>query len=445
MAGKPLKISGYYLNNQAKSFDYTMNRIYDVLEEQQKPPKKNEYIAQIISGMITNSTDTESFFDVVLKQFNGVQSLEYKIRFIEQDEKFNRVEDPFDPKLTEQEKIQRIDFHDTAYFEKNNSNTIMPSNGCIVSVVKDNEIYKIRKVLYDGNPPSSYKPIASGRNAFSKNFNVDFLFKQGMLAGDKEKLKEREITLPDNIIQKLYSSFNQKIPEIKEKSVFFFGVRNLGKTNYNLFADTMIVAVKETDKFKFYSFNITTTPGKSFLGNLSYTKDGTLVLASPQYIKSAYAFTAHKGKYLALGQIGKFYYWRDKDRDSKADDSPATNVTLHSGTGNGVNIHRASADKKTKYISGPSGTSTSNAYKYEDGKWSSVTTSAYTYSAGCQVFSDPVDFNNFINLVSEDLSLNSKGGWDYFLIDSEDFATLAQGKLAKSSVEKKQKDKGITK
>ena len=439
---KPSKIYGYYSNSSRKNFDCTMNRIYDLMERDSYYEEQVEFVAKIVSGINTGDNtapQNDNFFGLL----NGVQQRSYKIRFIEQDEKYNKDEDPTVPGLSQRQVDELVSSHPDALYEASSAMPQAPSFNSIVLVSREGLTYKIIKTLgiiggFDGGLPS----FLTGRSAFDTS-SPSLLSQLSVLQSNPDKLKEKEISAPDSMISLIYASFNQAPPEYKLESVYFFGVRNLGKSNYNIFSDTLIAAVWKGTEFKFYSFIITTTPGTQFLSDLISNKDGTLVLASPQYIKNAYKFHKHKGKYLALGQANTFYYWRDSNRNKKPDDSPADKVTLHKGSDNGVNIHRASATKKTKNISGAKGSTPGTAYKYENGKWTEITTDAYTYSAGCQVFSDPVDFNNFLDLVAKDKLQNSKDLWDYFLIDSKDFATLKSGRTIKPSITKKQKEKGL--
>ena len=439
---KPSKISGYYLNNSRKNFDYTMNRFYDLLEKDAYYQEQTEFLAKIVSGIATGD-NTTSQFDNFFGLLNGVEQQSYKIRFIEHDEKFNKDIDPATPGLTPSEINRLIKDHPDAFYESSDTLPQAPSFDSIVLVSKEGLVYKIIKTLSNAQVGVlSAARSLTGRESFDVK-SPSFLSQINLLSKDPDKLKEKEIKPPKNLIDLLYNGFGENPPVYNEEAVFFFGVRNLGKSSYNTFADSLVVAVWKSTGIKFYKFVIATTPGSQFLKDLAYTANGTLVLASPQHIKKAYKFGKHKGQYLALVQEGTFFYWRDSNRDGKPTDEPGENVVLRSGSSNGVNMHRASATKKTKNISGAKGKNPSTAFKYEKGKWTKVTTSAYTYSAGCQVFSDPVDFSNFLDLVGKDGIQNNKSSWDYFLIDSEDFTTLMSGKSIKNSIMNKQVKKGI--
>lgn len=184
--GKPLKISGYYLNNSQKNFDYTMDRFYELLEDQKKPQQKNEFTAIILSGLVTTSTTSSRFFDILETSLNGVTSYEYKIRFIEQDEKYNRVIDPFSEIVsTETERRSLINDHESAYFEENSSISSAPNPGSTVIVTKVDGIYKITKILTfsDGNMPPINSGASSSPSSAFKNPSNPFQFIQNFLGG----------------------------------------------------------------------------------------------------------------------------------------------------------------------------------------------------------------------------------------------------------------------
>jgi hypothetical protein len=422
-----------------------MNRILDVVEKDAQPEQKTEFFAQIISGEETTDTTTQGWFDSFFSDVAGVPTAKFKIRFINEDEQRNRHEDPYGESIAEDIRKMLVSLHEDAYFEPTAGIATPPAPGSTVIVRKHNDVYKIIKIIGTG--------ASVGDNQSTKGTKKKFQSKAARLKGDMaknqgtpQKLEKRKINPPQEIIELLYTSFGKTMADFKEDSVAFFGVRT-AKTNYNHFKDKMIAAVKKGQTFNFYSFTITTTPGTAFLGNLKYHRDGTLNLASPQYIKGAFQLVYHKQEYLALGQAAPFYFWRDNNRNNKADDKPMTNVTLKKEAGKGVNVHKSGKSnnpKPTKPISRTSGGSKEiNAYEYKNGKWIKIKTRAYTYSAGCQVFTDQQDFWNFMELIKEDTRKNNVKLWDYFIIDEGDYSALKSKKSIKDSIEKKQKEKGI--
>lgn len=112
-------------------------------------------------------------------------------------------------------------------------------------------------------------------------------------------------------------------------------------------------------------YEVTTDPGTYHLKNPSNIK-GTAILAPGQY-KGVYKIDKHKGKYYALCQRnGTVKVYRDNNRDNILDHD--TNMT---DTGwFGINIHKA---------------------KFE-------TTNVGPWSAGCTVFKNSSDFDEFMRL-----------------------------------------------
>lgn len=153
----------------------------------------------------------------------------------------------------------------------------------------------------------------------------------------------------------------------------------------NSFDDELHVFYTKPDgSWNYHIYPATTDPGTYWLNNPGY-EDGTAILAQGQYV-DAYAIGLHKGLYEALVQIKPVTVIRDYDRNAVLD--------FYNGlkqTGNfGINIHRAESKGSTRFI----------------GK----------YSAGCQVFQNAVDFNEFMALAREhDKRYGNK--FSYTLID----------------------------
>jgi hypothetical protein len=162
------------------------------------------------------------------------------------------------------------------------------------------------------------------------------------------------------------------------------GLRNKS-TNSNRFDDEIHVFYKKPDdKWDYYIYPATTDPGTFWLNNPSF-EQGTAILAQGQY-PNAYAIGKHKGLYTALVQILPVTVIRDYDRDAVLD--------FYNGskqTGNfGINIHRAESFGDTKFIN--------------------------KYSAGCQVFQNAQDFENFIRLCEQHKKLYGNK-FTYTLVD----------------------------
>lgn len=110
-------------------------------------------------------------------------------------------------------------------------------------------------------------------------------------------------------------------------------------------------------------FPATTNPGIYWLKNLLNPK-GTAVLKANQYIDT-YQLALHQGKYKALCQRKNVTVYRDANKNDKSEETNVIETGLF-----GINIHRSN-EKFTSILNGK-------------------------YSAGCQVFSKPKDFNYVI-------------------------------------------------
>lgn len=114
------------------------------------------------------------------------------------------------------------------------------------------------------------------------------------------------------------------------------------------------------------SYRITTYPGRYYLIDKLLNPAGCAILVPGQY-RNIYAIRLHNGKYNALCQTyGKVRVFRDKDRNRNFGLDINTIVSGEFG----INIHN-SPDKKTTLRVG-------------------------AYSAGCQVFADDNEFNDFM-------------------------------------------------
>lgn len=153
----------------------------------------------------------------------------------------------------------------------------------------------------------------------------------------------------------------------------------------NQFDDEIhVFYVKSDGSWNYHIWPATTDPGTFWLNNPSY-EQGTAILAQGQY-QNSYAIGKHKGLYDALIQNRPVTVIRDYDRDALLD--------FYNGerqTGNfGINIHRAESSGSTKLIN--------------------------KYSAGCQVFQDAHDFEQFMVLCEQHRRLYGNS-FTYALVD----------------------------
>ena len=161
------------------------------------------------------------------------------------------------------------------------------------------------------------------------------------------------------------------------------GIRSSDPTP-NVFNDQLWVFWKNKTNWDINIYRITTDPGLYWLQN-PMNLNGTGILKPGQY-PGMWEIGIHNGKYEALVQVSPCTLIRDYDRDNQLD--------YHSGreeTGLfGVNLHRAGKDSATV------------------DRW----------SAGCQVFSQVREFNEFMGLArkARDLWGNS---FTYTLMEEE--------------------------
>jgi len=159
------------------------------------------------------------------------------------------------------------------------------------------------------------------------------------------------------------------------------------ETIANQFDDEFHVFFKnDKGKWEYHVFKGTTDPGTYWLKNPMYSQ-GTAILKEGQYL-NAYQLGMHRGQYKALVQRGDLTIIRDYDRDAVLDFANGNEIT---GSGFGINIHRATKNGTSKTID--------------------------KYSAGCQVFSNSEDFDLFIEELCEKHRSLYGNKFTYTLID----------------------------
>ena len=172
------------------------------------------------------------------------------------------------------------------------------------------------------------------------------------------------------------------------------GVRNssTGDEVTNKFDDKITLSYKVEGEWKFYSFDATTDPGRSWVEIELINPDGAAILKPGQY-RGAYIIAKHRGNYDALCQRGKtpVTVYRDANKDGCYDlDDDNTQTGFF-----GINIHRATArtGKKSTQVD----------------KW----------SAGCQVIASNDDWSEFIFACYKAREIWGNK-FTYTLINSED-------------------------
>lgn len=156
----------------------------------------------------------------------------------------------------------------------------------------------------------------------------------------------------------------------------------------NKYDDCLVIIYNTSTGWKRQIYTITTEPGLKYMKAPTNIK-GTAILAPGQY-KGTYKIDKHRGKYDALCQRNKpVKVYRDNNKDTIYDYNPNSIDTGMFG----INIHRSNEFWSTSLING--------------------------YSAGCQVFNDPKEFNSFMNIVKKSAAIYGNN-FTYTLINEED-------------------------
>lgn len=133
----------------------------------------------------------------------------------------------------------------------------------------------------------------------------------------------------------------------------------------NAFDDSInLFFVDSAGAWQFRSCPATTDPGLPYLKK-TINASGAAILKANQYV-GAYAIGMHRGQYLALVQRAPVTVIRDYNKDGILDFTSGRQETGLFG----INIHRAQEKGHTKYVEG--------------------------FSAGCQVFANAEDFQQFM-------------------------------------------------
>lgn len=160
------------------------------------------------------------------------------------------------------------------------------------------------------------------------------------------------------------------------------GIRNASRTP-NAYDDTIAIAWVDNDGNKrVFCAPITTDPGMFYLQN-PMNPAGCAILVPGQYLGS-HKLGKHQGKYKALVQVKPMSVYRDNNRDKFIDA-----FKIQTGLF-GINIHRSVEAGISRNVD----------------KW----------SAGCQVFSHPHDFNYLIALVEQQKAMIGTDAVSYTLI-----------------------------
>lgn len=156
----------------------------------------------------------------------------------------------------------------------------------------------------------------------------------------------------------------------------------------NKFNDSLYVFWKHQGEWNLNLYRITTDPNVHYLHN-PINPAGAAILKPGQYM-GMWEIGLHRGKYKALVQVRPCVVIRDDNKDNKLDFKASKEQRGLFG----INLHRALA-----HIEAP-----------EDGAW----------SAGCQVFANGKDFDEFMELAEKARGFFGNS-FTYTLLEEGDF------------------------
>jgi len=193
------------------------------------------------------------------------------------------------------------------------------------------------------------------------------------------------------LIQRVMHKKNYKFFSNGIYNLNIIGIRSANRTA-GVYDDWICCIYKDsTGVFQCKKWKASTDAGTYWLKH-PLNEKGTALLVAGQYL-GAFQIGVHKGKYKALVQKLPVAVYRDSNNNKIIDMKPSTIQTGMFG----INIHR----------SNPTTQSVIND------KW----------SAGCQVFANPKDFDEFMTLVDKS-SAAFGNTFTYTLLDSSDFDGL---------------------
>lgn len=176
------------------------------------------------------------------------------------------------------------------------------------------------------------------------------------------------------------------------KGYYNLNIIGIRKNNNNVitnkYDDILVVIYRTRNGLKTVYFNITTEPGDYYMRKKLGNPKGTAILVPGQY-RGCWKLGKHKGEYEALVQAKPVKIYRDGNKDNIYDMFPQT---INEGLF-GINIHRSNEGFTRQTVD--------------------------MYSAGCQVFADPKDFDKFIDLCKKQEVLYGNS-FTYTLLDEKD-------------------------
>jgi len=171
------------------------------------------------------------------------------------------------------------------------------------------------------------------------------------------------------------------------------GIRNKNNINTNRFDDVIMLIWYNNGKTFVRHYRATTKPGSRIKG-VKYEKSGIAMMKEGQYV-NAYYVGLHHGRYEAMHQQGKIWFYRIKWVETGKPFKLDSNTLEHKVIG--ANIHRANDNFTSTFVN--------------------------NWSTGCQVIANPSEFADFISITKtfkNDPNINQRN-FTYTLINESDF------------------------
>jgi hypothetical protein len=204
----------------------------------------------------------------------------------------------------------------------------------------------------------------------------------------------KEVTPHEPALLQKVRSYGYKTFDSADYDLNIIGVRNVINPEIDRFDDAIHIIYKEKNNWVNEWGAATTDPGRYYLEKEDYRQDGVAVMVHPQQCRGAYRIDYHNKRnrtkrYFCLRQHRPVRIWRDNNKTSRADYTGAVYTGVYY-----LNIHRSSKHKGgSKYV--------------------------YNWSAGCQVWQDPSDFDRFMELCRLQVTNTGYTSFTYTLITNE--------------------------
>jgi hypothetical protein len=337
-----------------------------------------------------------------------------------------------------------IDQHQTAYITVDPSTTSLPKPGdkvdCYYHEAGPNEQGKQRGLRFKPEIVSASKSTIGSFGSGSNSAESAFNSKSQPTPIAELASESAPDYIPDNFeipdesfLQRAYESFGETYTKPIVGDLRLISIRFPQKqSNLNSYSDSLIAFYSTANGIEAKSYQMTTLPGQHIFGEDTYTAIGT-GLVSSGFTKNMWQLGTHTG-YTAGSQSrggSPTYFIRDNNRNGQPDvNSDGTSLLQQKFGSKGFNLHRSSASKKSKNISGKSSPQPGReSWAIINGTVQKRNVGIWTYSAGCQVFADPGNFSELMSVWTKNNELNKITKYDYIMLSYQEYLTLKSGQL----------------